>query len=307
MTTTQGVGEELAQDLRDLTLQTLCKKYAGEASIHRNILMSRGTGVTGTWRDFRAFLTDIGERPSPDHGLVLINRHERTYGPGRARWMTAEEQAVHEAEFDRERAEKQREEQLLLHQAAAMKRAKDPKAASFGQWTPMQGQQVAYSDVAKKLNIPIAALSKTMADGRSADELLKRASSAGELINQDATWLPPDPKRKAGFFEAFKEFGKKPTFWTLSLGAAFVAFVGYGLISFQAPFLQRVHGVNVRDAAMLYGAPLAAVAHQCTDATGALSHWLTYEVNCTESPSRCGVVLYHLSPAFVWLVVVSVA
>lgn len=204
MTTTQGVGGELAQDLRDLTLQTLCKKYAGEASIHRNILMSRGTGVTGTWRDFRAFLTDIGQQPSPDHGLVLINRHERTYGPGRARWMTAEEQAVHEAEFDLERAEKQREEQLLLHQAAAMKRAKDPKAASFGQWTPMQGQQVAYSDVAKKLNIPIAALSKTMADGRSADELLKRASSAGELINQDATWLPPDPKRKAGFFEAFR-------------------------------------------------------------------------------------------------------
>ena len=37
--------------MRDLTLQTLCKKYAGEASIHRNILMSRGTGVTGTWRE----------------------------------------------------------------------------------------------------------------------------------------------------------------------------------------------------------------------------------------------------------------
>jgi MFS family permease len=43
------------------------------------------------------------------------------------------------------------------------------------------------------------------------------------------------PIEKAGFFEAFKEFGAKPTFWSLSLGAAFVAFVGYGLISFQAP------------------------------------------------------------------------
>ena len=118
--------------------------------------------------------------------------------------MTPEEQAAHEAQFDRLEADKKREEQLLLHQSAALRRAKDPKAASFGQWTPMQGQQVAYSDVAKKLNIPIAALSKTMADGRSADELLKRASSAGELINQDATWLPPDPKRKAGFFEAFR-------------------------------------------------------------------------------------------------------
>lgn len=204
MTTTQDSGMELAQDLRDLTLQTLCRKYAGEASIHRNILMSRGTGVTGTWRDFRAFLTDIGQQPSPEHGLVLINRNERTYGPGRARWMTPEEQAIHEAEFDRVQADKKREEQLLLHQSAAMKRAKDPKAASFGQWTPMAGQQVAYSDVAKKLNIPITALSKTMPAGRSADELVKRAAAGGELINQDATWLPPDPKRKAGFFEAFR-------------------------------------------------------------------------------------------------------
>lgn len=166
--------------------------------------MSRGTGVTGTWRDFRAFLGDIGQRPTPGHGLVLINRYERTYGPGRAAWMTAEEQAAHEAEFDRIRAEKQREEQLLLHQAAALKRAKDPKAAAFGQWTPMQGQQVTYSDVAKKLNIPITALSKTMADGRSADDLIKRAASASDLINAEATWLPPDPKRKAGFFEAFR-------------------------------------------------------------------------------------------------------
>jgi len=106
------------------------------------------------------------------------------------------------------------------------------------------------------------------------------------LIVALVLWLtarePPrgfsDPKstivEKAGFFEAFKEFGRKPTFWTLSLGAAFVAFVGYGLISFQAPFLQRVHGINVRDAAMLYGAPLAAVAAFGTFAGGFLSEKL---------------------------------
>jgi len=204
LTKTPANGAELAKDLRDLTLQNLCRKYAGEASIHRNILMSRGTGVTGTWRDFRAFLGDIGTRPTAEHVLVLTNRTERTYGPGRARWMTPAEQAVHEAEFDRILTEKRREEQLLLHQAAAMKRAGNPKAASFGQWTPMGGKQVAYSDVAKRLNIPVAALSKTMTDGKSADELVKRAAGANELINQDATWLPPDPARKAGFFEAFR-------------------------------------------------------------------------------------------------------
>lgn len=88
-----------------------------------------------------------------------------------------------------------------------------------------------------------------------------------------------DPKEtvkveKAGFFEAFQEFGRKPTFWTLSLGAAFVAFVGYGLISFQAPFLMRVHGVNVAEAAIHYGAPLAAVAAFGTFAGGFLSEKL---------------------------------
>ncbi|MCA8900809.1 MAG: MFS transporter [Hyphomonas sp.] len=79
---------------------------------------------------------------------------------------------------------------------------------------------------------------------------------------------------KAGFFEAFKEFGKKPTFWWLSLGAALVAFVGYGLISFQAPFLQRVHGIGVREAAVNYGAPLAAVAAVGTFLGGFLSEKL---------------------------------
>jgi len=200
----EDVSPEFLQDVADMTLPTLCRKYASEASVHRNILMSRGTGVTGTWRDFRCFLTDIGQRPSSDHGLVLLNRNERTYGPGRARWMTAEEEAAHEAEFDRQQASKNREQQQLLHQAAAIQRAKAPNAPNFGQWTPMAGRQVSYSDVARRLAIPVAALSKTMADGRSADELLKRAGSAQELINTELQWLPPDPARKAGFFEAFR-------------------------------------------------------------------------------------------------------
>ncbi|MDX1293653.1 MAG: MFS transporter, partial [Hyphomonas sp.] len=84
---------------------------------------------------------------------------------------------------------------------------------------------------------------------------------------------PPSAKgnEKAPFFDAFREFAPKPTFWWLALGAALVAFVGYGLISFQAPFLQRVHGINVRDAAVLYGAPLSAVAALGTFLGGYLS------------------------------------
>ncbi|WP_297513208.1 hypothetical protein [uncultured Caulobacter sp.] len=194
----------LAKDLRDLSAQELHRKYSVEASTHRNILISRGTGVAPQWRDFKVFLAEVGPKPSSDHSLVLLNRYERTYGPGRARWMTAEEAAAHEIEFDRLRAEKQREEQLLMHKTAAAKRASTPGAPSFGQWTPLGGKPVAYTDVAKKLAIPISALSKTMVNGASADELVKRSAASNDLINENATWLPPDPSRKAGFFEAYR-------------------------------------------------------------------------------------------------------
>ncbi len=194
----------LAKDLRDLSTQELHRKYSAEASTHRNILIARGTGIAPQWREFKTFLAELGVKPSPDHNLVLLNRYERTYGPGRARWMTAEEQAAHEAEFDRLRAEKQREEQLMMHQAAAQKRASAPNAPSFGQFTPMAGKHVAYTEVAKRLAIPVTALSKTMVNGASADELVKRSGVVNELINEQATWLPPDPVRKAGFFEAYR-------------------------------------------------------------------------------------------------------
>ncbi|WP_369827561.1 hypothetical protein [Caulobacter sp. FWC2] len=191
-------------DLRDLSTQDLHRKYSVEASVHRNILIGRGTGIAPQWREFKTFVAEVGLRPSSDHTLVLLNRYERTYGPGRAKWMTAEEQAAHEIEFDRLRAEQQREEQLLLHKTAAAKRASTPGAPSFGQFTPMAGRAVAFTDVARKLAIPVSALSKTMPAGTSADELVKRSSTANDLINDQATWLPPDPARKAGFFEAYR-------------------------------------------------------------------------------------------------------
>lgn len=204
MSTVEERGAELTRDLKDLSMQDLCRKYSVEAGVHRNMLIGRGTGIAPQWRDFKTFVAEVGVKPSPEHTLVLLNRYERTYGPGRAKWMTAEEQAAHETEFDRLRAEKQREEQLLMHKTAATKRASTPGAPSFGQFTPMAGKHVAFTDVAKKLAIPVAALSKTMPAGTNADELVKRSSTANELINEGATWLPPDPARKAGFFEAYR-------------------------------------------------------------------------------------------------------
>lgn len=79
---------------------------------------------------------------------------------------------------------------------------------------------------------------------------------------------------KAGFGEAFAEFVKKPTFWWGAVGAAFVAFVGYGLQSFQAPFLQRVHDMGVREAALNFGAPLSIAAAAGTFLGGFISEKL---------------------------------
>jgi len=76
---------------------------------------------------------------------------------------------------------------------------------------------------------------------------------------------------KASVMDTFRELSGKPTFWWMAMGAALVAFVGYGLAGFQAPFLQREHGLSVRDAAVNYGAPLSALAAVGTFMGG----WLT--------------------------------
>ena len=71
---------------------------------------------------------------------------------------------------------------------------------------------------------------------------------------------PGTVKHDATFMDAFREIWSKPTFWWMAIGASFIAFVGYGIASFQAPFLQRVHDLDVGAAALQYGAPLSALA-----------------------------------------------
>ena len=88
---------------------------------------------------------------------------------------------------------------------------------------------------------------------------------------------PPsaDAVEKASFAEGFRELSSKRSFWWMAIGASFVAFVGYGISSFQAPFLQREHGLGVSDAAIYYGAPLAALAAVGTFLGGWLTEKLT--------------------------------
>ena len=81
--------------------------------------------------------------------------------------------------------------------------------------------------------------------------------------------------RAPDWSETFAELRRKPSFWWMAIAASLVAFVGYGLISFQAPFLQREHGLSVRDAALQFGAPLALLAAMGTFLGGYITERLT--------------------------------
>jgi MFS family permease len=83
------------------------------------------------------------------------------------------------------------------------------------------------------------------------------------------------PRPQAHWAEAFQELKHKPSFWWMAIGASLVAFVGYGLVSFQAPFLQREHGLDVRDAALKFGAPLSFLAAIGTFLGGYITEKLT--------------------------------
>jgi len=52
----------------------------------------RGITIHPTWvKDFSAFLSSVGERPSPSHSLDRID-NDGNYEPGNVKWSTAKEQ-----------------------------------------------------------------------------------------------------------------------------------------------------------------------------------------------------------------------
>ncbi len=69
---------------------------------------------------------------------------------------------------------------------------------------------------------------------------------------------PPDaPKiERAGFGEALRELASKTTFWTMTAGATFAAFIGYGVQNFQSPYLQRNLDLSVGEAAVQFNVPI---------------------------------------------------
>lgn len=88
---------------------------------------------------------------------------------------------------------------------------------------------------------------------------------------------PPGFQRvqKASFVETMTELFTKPTFWTMAMAASLTALVGYGLTGFQAPMMQRLHGVSAGDFAIQFGGPLALCSAVGTFIGGFLAEKLT--------------------------------
>ncbi len=61
---------------------------------------ARGITVCERWKDFAAFLQDVGRRPSPKHSLDRINSNGN-YEPGNVRWATQSEQNRNRRPFRR--------------------------------------------------------------------------------------------------------------------------------------------------------------------------------------------------------------
>lgn len=88
-------------------------------------------------------------------------------------------------------------------------------------------------------------------------------------------------RRMPSPFKVFGQVGRNPTFWHVSLGGAMASFAGYGIGQFVRPFWTRAHGLELFDAALLYGVVLGVAAGIGTFGSG----WLADKIRARHPNS----------------------
>jgi predicted MFS family arabinose efflux permease len=82
------------------------------------------------------------------------------------------------------------------------------------------------------------------------------------LLLAGLTWftlpVPPRPaaarsQARSSFADSLAALARVRTFWWISFGGAFMAFVSYGQTAFMGSFFMRVHGLSVGEAGVLLG------------------------------------------------------
>lgn len=80
---------------------------------------------------------------------------------------------------------------------------------------------------------------------------------------------------KASITETLKTLSRKRSYWLNTAAATAVAFAGYSMIGFQAPFFQRVHGLPLAQVALQISVPLGLAATCGTFAAGYVTERLS--------------------------------
>lgn len=81
---------------------------------------------------------------------------------------------------------------------------------------------------------------------------------------------------RSGISATFRLLMGKPSFWYMTAAASLVAMVGYGYAAFQAPMMQRLHGMRPGEFAVQFGVPLSLAGAAGTIAAGYLTARLVH-------------------------------
>lgn len=79
---------------------------------------------------------------------------------------------------------------------------------------------------------------------------------------------------RSGIGATLRLLRDRPSFWSMAAATALVAMVGYGNAAFQAPMMQRLHGLSPAEFALRFGMPLSLAGAIGTVAAGYLTEQL---------------------------------